>query len=106
MVPELEQLAAGFVLVLNFLIYELDCKIFIDNLIASLNKWMIFCVLNETLLKILSPNSVVSSKTVGKKYHEYVMVFQNRGLEILYSQTRFISFDPIDITFVSRSRLY
>jgi hypothetical protein len=66
MVPELEQLAAGFVLVLNFLIYELDCKIFIDNLIVSLNKWMIFCVLNETLLKILSPNSVVSSKTVGK----------------------------------------
>jgi hypothetical protein len=66
MVPELEQLAAGFVLVLNFLIYELDCKIFIDNLIVSLNKWMIFCVLNGTLLKILSPNSAVSSKTVGK----------------------------------------
>jgi hypothetical protein len=36
MVLELEQLAAGFVLVLTFLIYELDCKIFMDNLIASL----------------------------------------------------------------------
>jgi hypothetical protein len=41
MVPELEQLTVGFVMVLNFLIYELDCKIFMDNLIASLNKWML-----------------------------------------------------------------
>jgi hypothetical protein len=59
---KIEQLAAGFVLVLYFLIYELDCKIFMDNLVASLNKWMLFSVLNRTLLKILSPNSFLYSK--------------------------------------------